>query len=146
LRQYLNRFDIKSIGKFAGSYKSLFDASLMTLPDQPLKKFIVIGDPDRAKHLAHFRINELMDKPTIRLRDLKKKPIFQLPDGGYLIIDKDFLYKHIFRGPFFDLARDQAGNPIAKNYISDVSSDVLEKYAFRAVMRKVGQCDGKVGV
>jgi len=144
LRQYLHRFDLKTIGQFAGSYKSLFEASMMTLPDKPLQKFIVIGDSNKAKHLAHLRINQLMDKPGIRLRDLKKKPVFQLPTGQYLIIDKEYLYKHIFRGPFFDLQRDPDGKPITKNYNSDVSIEVLEKYAFRSIMHKMNSPYGQL--
>lgn len=137
LSAYLHGFGHKTIGQFAGSYQSLFKASMMTLPDKPLKKFIIIGDAHGAKHLAYLRINELLDKPRIRLRDLKKKPVFQLPTGQYLIIDKDYLHKHIFRGPFFDLQRTKEGKPITKNYMSDVSTEVMEKYAFRSILKKM---------
>ena len=144
LRVYFKTFNVKTIGQFAGSYNSLFTASAMTLSDQPLQKFVIIGDPNGARHLKHLRINELMATKTITPADLKKKPLFQLPGGQYLIIDQAYLFKHIFRGPFFDLqhVKNSSGKPISKNLISDVSKYVLEEYAFRSIIQKLNSDPG----
>jgi len=137
LKKYINAFDVETIGKFIGSYKSLFDASYLKLTNQPLRKFIRIGTKHEARHLQHLRINSLLGKKKISWTDLKKKPLFQLPDGTYIIIDKDFLHKHIFRGPFFDLLKStKLKDSMSFNeYSQEVSSEVLEKIVFRSIMK-----------
>lgn len=146
LRTYLAKYDIKQMGVLVGSYRQLLDATTKEYPENGLRKHVPIVPKNDAKHLQYLAVNSLIGKKNIAWPDLKKKPLYHDPEMGYLVIDKDFLFKHIFRGPYFDLrASTKLKDSLDyNNYSNIVSTDVMEKMVLRPILRLLQKGKGNL--
>ncbi len=59
-------------------------------------------------------------------------------------MDKDFLFKHIFRGPYFDLLKTTGLKKLLSynDYSNLVSKEMLERICFRSVMNQLNKSGG----
>jgi hypothetical protein len=136
LRTYLGRMGMEKIGQLVHSYYQIWNALQVHRPDSPWQKFAPIKPSSEARHLDHLCINPIIGKRELTLLDLKKKPLYLNPEFGYLVLDREFFTKHIFRGPYFDLHRTTDLKSMKYDtYSQMVSTNVLEKMYFRSIMR-----------
>lgn len=136
LRSYLYRLGMQKMGQLVGSYFQIWNALQAHRPDSPWQKFVPIKPSFEAKHLDHLCINPLIRKRDLTLLDLKKKPLYKDAEFGYMVMDREFFTKHIFRGPYFDLHRTTDLKSLKYDtYSSLVSTNVLEKTYFRSVVQ-----------
>jgi hypothetical protein len=126
------------MGQLVNSYFQIWNALQITRPGLPLQKFVPSKPSSEAKHLDHLCINPLIGNRGLTLLDLKKKPLYLDAQFGYLVMDREFLTKHIFRGPYFDLHRTtDLKSLVYDTYSIRISTDVLEKAYFRSIMRQL---------
>lgn len=138
LKNYLSTFGIQKVGDLVGSYKQLIDIAQREHTHQPLRKFTPIRSKNEVKHLQYLSVNSLIGKKNIEWPDLKKRPLYYHEEIGYLIIDKDFLFKHIYRGTFFDLRSTTALKSLDYgDYSTIVSTEVMEKIVLRAILSQL---------
>ena len=146
LKEYLSNFDFDTIGKLAGSYKQIFDALQLTSKDENLKRLVWINpNPGvQSLHLQSMSINSEMGKPGVSLLDLKKKPLLFSPQNGFRVIDANFMYKHIFKAPFFDLNKTTTlKNTLSfPDYSVAVSKKVMEETCFKIILEMLNQNTG----
>jgi|APCry1669190288_1035285.scaffolds.fasta_scaffold10242_1 hypothetical protein len=146
LKEYLFSFGFDSIGKLAGSYKQIFDALQLISNDAHLKKLVWINPNPGVtnRHLESMCINSQMGNSNTGLLDLKKRPLLFSALNGYRVIDHNFLYKHIFKGPFFDLNKNTSLKDVLPfpDYSVMVSKKVMEEVCFKVVLEMLQQNTG----
>lgn len=146
LKEYLSNFGFDTIGKLAGSYKQIFDALQLTSNDENLKRLVWINpNPGvQSLHLQSMSINSEMGKPDVSLLDIKKKPLLFSVQNGFRVIDANFMYKHIFKAPFFDLNKKTSLNKVLSfpDYSVTVSKKVMEETCFKVILEMLKQDKG----
>ncbi|MEP7317514.1 MAG: hypothetical protein ABI921_02195 [Panacibacter sp.] len=148
LKKYLNKFDLDTIGKITSSYKEIFNATEHYNPDVDFSKHVDINPkPDaNVKHLNSLCINEQTGKNTTTLLDFKKHPLLRTADNKYRVIDANIFYKHIYKGPFFDLLKKTSLNEKIRfnEYSSEVSKKVLEEVCFTSILKTLYEDKGVI--
>jgi len=143
LKKYLERFDFVNIGQLGKSYAEIFKAIQRVNTNNEWLKLVQIVPPPNTlvKHLQFLCSNSKLGNNKTSLIDIKKQPLFLSNENSYKIIDGNFLYKHCYRGPFFDLVKTTGlEKDIGFNaYSGTVSKKVMEEICFKTVLETLAE-------
>lgn len=137
LREYLNDRGLSNISQLLGSFNQVILASIRMNKKEFLPGLVYIkpgpGIDDR--HLRSMLINPHKGN-AVNAALLKKYPLYYKDDKGYMVIDRGFLFKKIFRGPFFELQNSTSLSKKMKfnPYSGEVSKKVLEDICFKKIL------------
>lgn len=142
LKKYLERFDFINIGQLGKSYIEIFKAISHVNTNNEWLKLVQIVPPSNAsvKHLQFLCANSKLGENKTSLIDIKKQPLFFSNGNSYKIINGNFLYKHSYRGPFFDLVKTTGLEKVIgfNAYSGTVSKKVMEEICFKAILETLG--------
>lgn len=137
LSGYLKSFPISSIGFLLESYRQMVEATMAYDAGQQLSKLsrIITANATDALHLRSLCINPYIGRQPADATIVKKKPLFADSPGKFRITDPELLYKHIYRGPYFDLKNNISPETTGSTSFSrSISKQVIEKKCFRTIL------------
>lgn len=144
LREYLKKMGCNSISNLLGSFYQLIQGVMQKREDQFLPGLCFFKPQPEVddSHLIALAVNRVSGKP-VTIADLKRYPLYYDEGRGYIVIDRGFCFKKLYRGPFFEL-RDSTG--LAKKmgfnaYSSNISKKVLEEMCFRGILSGMKSTD-----
>lgn len=135
---YLNQLHFDSVGMFMGSFYQVAMATLHYDGNEALSKLAYIKPNEvDEEHLASLTINQVMGNENVSLGDLKRMPLFQHPQNGYMVIDGNMYHKKMYKGPYFDLFKStELSKQINFNtYSSAIAKEVMEGICFQSIVK-----------
>ncbi|MEO7312455.1 MAG: hypothetical protein ABIX01_18785 [Chitinophagaceae bacterium] len=148
IRELLNKNGFKTLSDLLGSLLQLVNATLKIDTTQILQKLYFI-EPNKNynyEHLANLSINKMVGTGSIGIAEIKKFPLFETENRGFMILDESMFKKKIYKGPLFETfhstslkqeTESKISNPSDAfvNYKSKVSKEALEKLCFRGIIK-----------
>ncbi|MDP3393871.1 hypothetical protein [Sediminibacterium sp.] len=140
--EYLASLGMKTIGHLTKSYVDIINFLQLEALNKSYRKMVDLtpGAETNKQHLDSMCCNSTFGKTDASIADLKKRPLFSFPDGRYRVVDPNFLYKHIYRGTYFNLYHTTGlSKQLTRfnEYSNTISKKVLEELFFKAVMQSL---------
>lgn len=137
LKEYLNLFGFSTIGNLLHFFNTGVQAALKFDENDLITKPYYIN-PNTIDPFGRQAINNSGLNREINIEAIKVSPLFYVKQRGYLVIDKYFYFKKIYRGPLFEIAKNTGMKEAEINkYSGKVSKEVMEKICFQSIIKNM---------
>ena len=139
LKEYLNFFGLNTIGNLMHFFNTGIQAALRFEKDKVITNlsYIVPNINVSVNPFSGQSINAMIGtEKEVKLSDFKLFPLFHNKERGYMVMDKNFYFKKIYRGPLFELCKNTGLRSMGFNkYSGEVSKKVVEESCFQAIAK-----------
>lgn len=130
IENYLNRFGVKD---WYGLFNIIFQINSIAIHNHKFK----VEENDNSLKFLEFISEHKENSPDWReYSEIRKKPLYKLSNGDFLILDFSFLLDKFFSGIYYDIL-GQSNESSFKSFHQDYSLDFVEKFLLSNALNAV---------
>lgn len=144
-KEFISSHGFETLRVYLTSVYQLIKITTERFPDRDFKVFSWLEISDTPKHWVNMSLtkDDFIADPSRKIdyKGIREKPLFQVEEQKFVILDHHFLNNKIYNGLLFDFYnRGSSIQSRFKKFLdfkTHVSSNVSEKFIFNAIFRKL---------